>query len=204
MLSLNSRRVVLLILLLFFLPWRNALPGAAQQPSTRYGVIDDARLAQSQKEPQNWPIYNGGWYEHRDSFLDQINADNVSRLKPAWFVEFDTTRGQKSTPLVVDGVMYVSTAWSKVYALDARTGKEIWRYDPKVPRCCRQQCHSGSKAFRIHRSTGRLATHRQRWGVGKSWHDRLVQISEPPAGRQDSSVRCRASQDTATVRNPRY
>ena len=105
MLSLNSRRVVLLILLLFFLPWRNALPGAAQQPSTRYGVIDDARLAQSQKEPQNWPIYNGGWYEHRDSFLDQINADNVSRLKPAWFVEFDTTRGQKSTPLVVDGVI---------------------------------------------------------------------------------------------------
>jgi len=62
--SLNSRRVVLLTLLLFFLPWRNALPGA-QQPSTRYGAIDDARLAQSQKEPQNWPIYNGGWYEHR-------------------------------------------------------------------------------------------------------------------------------------------
>jgi quinohemoprotein ethanol dehydrogenase len=133
MLSLNSRRAILLILLLFFLPWRNALPGAAQQPSTRYGAIDDARLAQSQKEPQNWPIYNGGWYEHRYSFLDQINVDNVSRLKPAWFVEFDTTRGQESTPLVVDGVMYVSTAWSKVYALDAKTGKEIWQYDPKVP-----------------------------------------------------------------------
>ena len=83
--SLNSRRVVLLTLLLFFLPWRNGLPWAAQQPSTRYGAIDDARLAQSQKEPQNWAIYNGGWYEHRYSFLDQINVDNVSRLKPAWF-----------------------------------------------------------------------------------------------------------------------
>src|SRR5678815_3367390 len=133
MLSVNSRRVVLLILLLFFLPWRNALPGAAQQPSTRYGAIDDARLAQSQKEPQNWPIYNGGWYEHRYSFLDQINVDNVSRLKSAWFVEFDTTRGQESTPLVVDGVMYVSTAWSKVFFFKQKTAYEIWRYDPKVP-----------------------------------------------------------------------
>jgi quinohemoprotein ethanol dehydrogenase len=116
MLSLNGRRAALSALFLSFLLCRIALPVVTQQqPSAPYGAIDDARLAQSQKEPQNWPIYNGGWYEHRYSFLDQINVGNVSRLKPAWFVEFDTTRGQESTPLVVDGVMYVSTAWSKVY-----------------------------------------------------------------------------------------
>ena len=90
------------------------LPSKNDGAARRYGNVNDARLAQAQKEPQNWPIYNGSWHELRYSFLDQINADNVSLLKPAWFVEFDTTRGQESTPLVVDGVMYVSTAWSRV------------------------------------------------------------------------------------------
>jgi len=77
-----------------------------RDPASRhYGEVDDARLARAQAEPQNWLIYNGSWYEHRYSPLDKINAGNVSKLKPAWFLEFDTTRGQESTPLVVDGVM---------------------------------------------------------------------------------------------------
>ena len=65
--------------------------------------------------------------------LDQINVDTVKGLKPAWFFEYDTYRGQLAEPIVVDGVIYVSTAWSKVYALDGATGKQIWFYDPKVP-----------------------------------------------------------------------
>ncbi len=77
--------------------------------------------------------YGGTWQERRFSRLDQVNIATVPRLKPAWYFDFDTTRGQESTPLVVDGVMYVTTAWSKVYALDARTGRELWFFDPKVP-----------------------------------------------------------------------
>jgi outer membrane protein assembly factor BamB len=50
-----------------------------------------------------------------------------------WFADFDTNRGQEATPLFIDGVIYVSTAWSKVKAYDARTGKQLWAFDPKVP-----------------------------------------------------------------------
>jgi quinohemoprotein ethanol dehydrogenase len=114
----------------------------AEDPAKTWGNVDDARLANAHKEPQNWLSYNGGWQEHRYSSLDQINVDNIAQLKPAWYVEFDTNRGQESTPIVVDGVLYVTTAWSKVHAVDAKTGKQIWYYDPKapgssgVPACC--------------------------------------------------------------------
>jgi quinohemoprotein ethanol dehydrogenase len=96
------------------------------------GSVDHDRLMKSESEPQNWMAPGGGWLEQNYSRLDQINAGNVSRLKPAWSFEFDTTRKQESSPVVVDGVMYVSTAWSKVYALNAKTGEKLWFYDPKV------------------------------------------------------------------------
>ncbi|HTW37764.1 MAG TPA: PQQ-dependent dehydrogenase, methanol/ethanol family [Steroidobacteraceae bacterium] len=95
--------------------------------------MDDSRLRHAARDAANWLIYGGSWLEQRYSRLAQVNPGNVSRLRPAWSFEFDTSRGQESTPLVVDGVMYVTTAWSKVYALDARTGREIWYFDPKVP-----------------------------------------------------------------------
>jgi quinohemoprotein ethanol dehydrogenase len=71
--------------------------------------------------------------EQRFSPLTQINKDNVTRLGLAWFADFDTNRGQEATPLAIDGVLYVSTAWSKVKAYDARTGRLLWGYDPMVP-----------------------------------------------------------------------
>jgi quinohemoprotein ethanol dehydrogenase len=95
--------------------------------------VDDARLLHAQREPQNWLTHGGDWSEQRYSRLDAINVQNVGRLRAAWSFEFDTTRGQESTPLIVDGVMYVTTAWSKVYALDAATGALRWLFDPKVP-----------------------------------------------------------------------
>jgi alcohol dehydrogenase (cytochrome c)/quinohemoprotein ethanol dehydrogenase len=61
--------------------------------------------------------------EQRFSPLTAIQTDNVKDLGLSWFVDLDTHRGQEATPLVVDGVMYVSTAWSKVKAYDAATGK---------------------------------------------------------------------------------
>jgi quinohemoprotein ethanol dehydrogenase len=95
--------------------------------------VDQPRLDNAGSEPQNWMTHGGTYAEQRFSALDQVNETNVSRLGLAWFYEFDTNRGQESTPIVVDGVMYVSTAWSKVFALDARTGRELWRFDPEVP-----------------------------------------------------------------------
>lgn len=102
---------------------------------TSYGsaALTDAHMVHAAEEPESWLVNGGTYYGQYYSTLDQINQSNVSRLAPAWYFEFDTTRGQESEPLVVDGVMYVSTAWSKLYALDARTGKQLWFYDPKVP-----------------------------------------------------------------------
>jgi glucose dehydrogenase len=61
--------------------------------------------------------------EQRFSPLDQINRQTVGALGLAWFADLDTRRGQEATPLVADGVLYVSTAWSKVKAYDAATGR---------------------------------------------------------------------------------
>ncbi|WP_126176137.1 PQQ-dependent dehydrogenase, methanol/ethanol family [Tsuneonella rigui] len=96
------------------------------------GAIDQARLLAAASEPQNWLTASGGFDEQRYSTLKQINTQTVGQLGLAWSFEFDTNRGQEATPVVVDGVIYTSTAWSKVYAIDARTGKQLWQYDPKV------------------------------------------------------------------------
>jgi alcohol dehydrogenase (cytochrome c)/quinohemoprotein ethanol dehydrogenase len=70
--------------------------------------------------------------EQRFSPLNQVTAANVGELGLAWFADLDTNRGQEATPLVVDGVLYVSTAWSKVKAYRAATGEKLWEYDPQV------------------------------------------------------------------------
>jgi quinohemoprotein ethanol dehydrogenase len=81
----------------------------------------------------DWPTHGGTYLEQRFSTLNDINSGNVKQLGLRWYADFDTNRGQESTPLVVDGRMFVTTAWSKVEALDAATGRLLWTYDPKVP-----------------------------------------------------------------------
>ena len=79
-----------------------------------------------------WPVHGGTNLEQRFSPLDQINTNNVSKLGLGWSFEFDSKRGQEATPIVTGGVMYISTAWSRVYALDAATGRQLWKYDPQI------------------------------------------------------------------------
>ena len=71
--------------------------------------------------------------EQRHSPLDNINESNVGELGIAWFKDLPDARGQEATPVVIDGKMYITTAWSKVFAYDAKTGEELWSYDPEVP-----------------------------------------------------------------------
>ena len=77
--------------------------------------------------------YGGDYNEQRFSRLTKITPDNVKKLGLKWFADYDTNLSQDGTPLYIDGVIYVSTAWSKVYAFDAATGKTLWQYDPKTP-----------------------------------------------------------------------
>src|SRR5688572_21662803 len=95
--------------------------------------VDAKRIANADREPDQWLSVGRTYDEQRFSPLARINTDNISKLGLAWFADLDTNRGQEATPLVIDGVMYFSTAWSKVKAYEAASGKVLWAYDPKVP-----------------------------------------------------------------------
>jgi quinohemoprotein ethanol dehydrogenase len=117
-------------------------PPAASTVGTGVETVDGQRIANADLEPGNWMTTGRTYSEQRFSPLKEINALNVSDLGIAWAHDLDTKRGQEATPIVVDGVMYTTEAWSKVLALNAKTGELIWQYDPQVRRrsardaCC--------------------------------------------------------------------
>jgi quinohemoprotein ethanol dehydrogenase len=105
------------------------------------GDVDQARLNAADSEPQNW--FTLGRDENQTYFspLSMINEGNVGRLGFAWTYDLGTSRGQEATPIVVDGVMYTSGTWGFVYAVNAATGKEVWKFDPQAdPRAARNPC----------------------------------------------------------------
>ena len=132
--------------------------------------------------------------EQRFSPLTQVNTNTVRRLSLAWYLDFDSNRGQEATPLAIDGVLYFSTAWSKVKAVEARTGRLLWAWDPKVPgefagRGCCDVVNRGVAAWRgrIFVSTydGRLvaldaATGAVIWSVLAVDHDKPVTSTGAP------------------------
>jgi PQQ-dependent dehydrogenase (methanol/ethanol family) len=105
----------------------------ASEPAGPRLEVDGARIAAADQEPENWLSHGRTYDEQRYSPLKQINDGNVSELGLGWFYDFETHRGLEATPIVVDGMMFTSGAWSRVYALDARSGELLWRYDPEVP-----------------------------------------------------------------------
>ncbi|MBT7389294.1 MAG: PQQ-dependent dehydrogenase, methanol/ethanol family [Gammaproteobacteria bacterium] len=102
-------------------------------PEPSVGLIDDARIIAADEEPGNWLSFGRNYGETRFSPLTQINRETVSDLGLAWFKDMGTNRALEATPIVVDGIMFFTTSWSRVYAVDARTGETLWSYDPKVP-----------------------------------------------------------------------
>jgi quinohemoprotein ethanol dehydrogenase len=94
--------------------------------------VDAARLQAADREPQNW--FTGGRDQDGSYYspLNAIDAANVNTLGFAWQYDLATERGQEATPIVVDGVMYTSGTWGYVYALDAASGRELWRFIPQL------------------------------------------------------------------------
>ena len=111
-------------------------------PAPSVAGVNSTRLLQADKEPGNWMSHGRTYSEQRYSPLSQIDTRNVSSLGLAWFHDLETERGIEATSLVVDGVMYTTSAWSIVHAIDARSGKPIWSFDPEVAKdkskhtCC--------------------------------------------------------------------
>src|SRR5262245_29455627 len=91
--------------------------------------------AQDGSTSDNWSHYLGTPQAWRHSTLNQVNAANVKKLAPVWvFQTGDYEGGLQATPIVVDGVMYLSTSRNRVFAIDAVSGKELWRYVYPLPR----------------------------------------------------------------------
>ncbi len=108
----------------------------------RIGLIDDERIVNAESEPGNWLAYGRDYQEQRFSPLNRINRETIGRLSPTWVDDLNSVYAQEATPIVVDGTLFVSSAFSIVYAYDAVTGERKWTYDPQVPReymrklCC--------------------------------------------------------------------
>jgi quinohemoprotein ethanol dehydrogenase len=104
--------------------------------------IDGRAIQANARSTRDWPSYGLDYAETRFSRLNEIKSGNVKDLGLVWSYDLESTRGVEATPVVVDGVMYVTASWSIVHAIDVRSGKRLWVYDPQVDRaigykgCC--------------------------------------------------------------------
>jgi PQQ-dependent dehydrogenase (methanol/ethanol family) len=104
---------------------------AASAPS-RPANVNAERLVNAEKEPGQWMTYGGTYSEQRFSRLNEINSQNVGRLGLKWYADYETNQNQHGSPLYVDGVIYVSTSRNVVYAFDAKTGAQLWKYNAMI------------------------------------------------------------------------
>ena len=151
--------------------------------------VDDARLIDADKDSANWLTYGRTYNEQRFSPLRQISDVTVGQLGLAWSQELPTSRGLEATPIVLDGTLYTTSSWSVVYAFDAASGRQLWRFDPKVDRtrtrtvCC-DVVNRGLALYRgnLYLGTldGRLVAINARTGV-PTWDVVTVDQSKPYA-----------------------
>ncbi len=138
-------RLTKLVFLTLFLCCAISAPAykAQQKPGAKAaGKIDDAALRNVDSRRGDWITHGRDYAETRFSPLKQIGSTNVKDLGLVWSFDTQTNRGLEATPIIVDGVIYTTGSWSVVYALDAKTGRQLWKWDPQVPRrfgqkaCC--------------------------------------------------------------------
>jgi alcohol dehydrogenase (cytochrome c) len=157
------------------------------------------RILRSADQPENWLTYSGDYQSHRYSTLDQITRSNVDRLKVAWMYQIKTHHKVETSPLVFDGIMYISEPPSDVTAIDLRTGRPIWRYRrsvPAVPVCC-GQVNRGVAALDDQLFIGTLDSHlvaldmrtgRVRWDVQVADYKTANSITLAPLAVKDKVI----------------
>jgi alcohol dehydrogenase (cytochrome c) len=108
--------------------------GVDRLESTLYpNYVTDDMLLNGDKDPQNWLHYGKDYQMTRYSPLSTINRDNVKSLRPVWNMSFGVLEGQDSQAVAVNGMLYVTTSFNKVIALDAATGQVAWKYERELP-----------------------------------------------------------------------
>lgn len=106
---------------------RAAAPFVIKSPNVTQAMLNDA-----DRQTANWLHTNGGYAQTRYFPGTQINASNVKRLRPAFMFQTEVKESMETAPIVVDGVMYMTTSFNHVYALDATTGQQYWHYKHKM------------------------------------------------------------------------
>ena len=122
---------LLLVNLVFFALYGAASSWAADTEKP-YSVTAE-RLVNADAEPGNWLSHGRTYSEQRYSPLDQVDLSNVNKLGLDWYFDLNDHNVVEATPLVIDGIMYVTEAMGTVFALNAKTGEKVWYFDPEVP-----------------------------------------------------------------------
>ena len=151
----------------------------------RHIAVSPERLLRAETDPSNWLMYGRDYGNQRFSPLEAIHRENVRNLVPVWSFQTGVADGLEATPLYVDGVIFLSTSWNHMFAIDARTGAELWHYRRHLPAkltyCCGpvnrgriRSCGNGHVAARPdHRRTAADA----HAGERLRWHARRARRS---------------------------
>lgn len=171
-----------------------AKPGSPSHIAKVVTAVQDKQISTIEDNSGDWLTYGRNYGEERYSPLGQITKENVGQLGLAWSLNLGTKRGIEATPLVVDGIMFISGPWSVVYAINTRNGKLLWTYDPQVPKefgekaCC-DVVNRGVAMYKgnifVGTLDGRLvsinaATGKKKWEVLTVSHDRSYTITGAP------------------------
>jgi alcohol dehydrogenase (cytochrome c) len=113
---------------------------AAGSPVPKNISVSQAKLSAAAKDGTNFLHSNGSYEQTRYYPAAQINSENVAKLKPAFIFQTEVLESMETAPIVIDGIMYLTTSYNHVYAIDAATGKEFWHYKhkqgPVTTYCC--------------------------------------------------------------------
>ena len=114
-----------------------------------HGQVSSERLREAASEPHNWLTYSGGYFSNRYSPLDQITPANVTDLTLQWVYQTPVAGPWQATPIVVDGVMYLTQRPNDIVALDARTGRVFWIYRYPTPSDHKACCGSNNRGVAV-------------------------------------------------------
>jgi alcohol dehydrogenase (cytochrome c) len=148
------------------------------------GQVSGERLRDAAREPQNWLTYNGSYASTHHSTLNQLRPDNVARLELKWVWQGNSLEKLEATPLIVDGVMYLTDPPNDVVAVDARTGRAFWRYRHELPAGVVPCCGRVNRGLAILGNTLYMGTHDGRLvaidaGTGrKRWDVKVVDYEQ--------------------------
>ena len=121
-------------------------PVAESEP---VGNVDEKALLAAQENNGNWLMYDRTYNAHRYSSLKQVNQKNVSQLQPLWTFQTGVLDGFECTSLVIDGIMYVTTPWNHAYAIDCKTGSQLWHYQKTLPQNLALCCDAVNRGFAV-------------------------------------------------------